>query len=211
MHFAAIVAVLVVLATTPSDASTFTGGRLAFFKPLPLDATHSSTLEHLMTMRGGATVEDDEIEFESSEEEEEEEEEDEEFDARLVKSTQSAAASAKTKAAKAAISEVIAPKKSGSSSGTFLKLLQIPYIVRACLNPLTVMKMTQGYFASLLNLNYLDDKVDSSQDLRNALTEKAKKTSPSKGGSRGKRKFKPGQAKVSFTSQPIPAQHRASL
>jgi hypothetical protein len=53
--------------------------------------------------------------------------------------------------------------------------------------------MTKAYFASLFNLDYLAE--DSSQDLRSALEEKAKK-SGSAGGRKGKRMMKPGQAKT---------------
>lgn len=193
IQLATLVAALVVLISSPSNAHTFVSTGLAFGNAYSVRPASSLPLLEAITLRGGATVEDDEIEFESSDEEVDSEEE-EDFDPKLAKSTQTAASNARTKAAKAAISEVVSTKK--SSGSTVLKLLSIPYIVKACLSPFTLIKMTQGYFASLFNLNYLSDNVDTSQELRNALTEKAKKSSSS-GGSRGKRKFKPGQAKVS--------------
>jgi len=163
-------------------------------------------------IRGGATTAADsqeDIEIESSEDEaedeeseDEEEEEEEGLDAKLVKSAQTKAATVKTKIAKAAVKAAIAttvqPKKSSSSSSTksLLKMLHIPYIIRACLNPLTVIKMTRAYFGSLVQLDYLNDN-DSSKDLRSALQEKAKSSGGGGGTSpRGKRKFKPGKAKT---------------
>jgi hypothetical protein len=163
-------------------------------------------------VRGGATTATDsqeDIEIESSEDEAEDESEDEEeeeekeegFDSKLVKAAQTKAATVKTKMAKAAVQAAIAttvqPKVKKSSSKSLLKLLHIPYIIRACLNPFTFVKMTRAYFGSLVQLDYLNDN-DSSKDLRSALQEKAKSSGgTSGGGTRGKKKFKPGKAKVS--------------
>jgi hypothetical protein len=130
-----------------------------------------ANFDTILLVRGGATaveVEDDEdeIEFESSDEEEEEEEEEEELTPKLAKSAISAASKAKAKAAtavKATVSATLqatAPKKKKESS--FLKIFRIPYILKACLNPFVLMQMTKGYFASLVNLDYLSDNVVSS-------------------------------------------------
>ena len=53
--------------------------------------------------------------------------------------------------------------------------------------------MTKAYWASLFSLDY-GKKADSSQDLRSALEEKAKKATG--GPPKRKRKMKPGQAKT---------------
>mmetsp|Transcript_21096 Transcript_21096/g.29559 ORF Transcript_21096/g.29559 Transcript_21096/m.29559 type:complete len:215 (+) Transcript_21096:166-810(+) len=85
------------------------------------------------------------------------------------------------------------PKQSKTSSTKSLSR-RVPYVIKAFLNPLTVFAMTRAYFASLFNINYLED--DTSQTLRSALQEKAQR---SPGGSRkgGKgRKMRPGQAKT---------------
>jgi hypothetical protein len=182
-------------------ADTFLGGPSATFlvpQKSPVQAAW------IVELRGGATaVEDkDEIEFESSDEELEEdsdeEEEEEELDPKLVKSAQAKAASVKTKmakaAVKAAVSASVAPVKKKKKSSSQMNFFHIPYIIKACMNPFTLMKMTRAYFASLVQLDYLKETEDSSQNLRNALEEKAKKGG---GNTRGKRKFKPGQAKVS--------------
>lgn len=74
-------------------------------------------------------------------------------------------------------------------------LFSIPYVLKAFLNPFTVFAMTRGYFASLVNIDYL--KEDSSQTLRSELEEKAKRQAASGGKKPGRgRKMKPGQAKT---------------
>ena len=122
-------------------------------------------------VRGGATEvesekqidldeDDDEMEIESSDDEEE-------LDPKLAKSALTAASKRKAKAAgavKAAVSSKLqetATSKEPSkkkSSKSILKLLKIPYIVQACLNPFILLRMTKGYFASLVNLDYLKEK-----------------------------------------------------
>lgn len=170
-------------------------------------------------------VDEDESDEESEEEEEEEEddvpllvESDEEseeeellVDAKLTASavkssmkTKSKMASQKTAKAKKAVNTKLTSTKSTKAvtklkkkkSSLLLKLFAVPYIVRACTNPVTLYKMTIAYWKSLFNLDYLKNNgADPSQDLRSALEEKSKKG----GGSspkRGKRKMKRGQAKT---------------
>lgn len=201
---------LVSLPVVMSDA--FLGGPSATFVVVP----HNSLLHaesSIVGLRGGAaTVGDkEEIEFESSDEEleeeesededEEEMEETEDLDPKLAKSAQAKAASVKTKMAKVAVKAAVSasvPKKAKKKSSS--SLFHIPYIIKACMNPFTLMKMTRAYFASLVQLDYLKETEDSSQNLRSALEQKAKKGG---GGNRGKRKFKPGQSKVSTKMNPI--------
>lgn len=76
---------------------------------------------------------------------------------------------------------------------SILKMLRVPYIIRASLNPFTVFTMTRLYFASLFDINFMDE--DSAKGLRSALEEKAKKDATS-GGRKRKRVMKPGQAKT---------------
>lgn len=145
-------------------------------------ASHLSdiaTSSFISNIRGGATVVDDDDEEEESDEEEEEEEEEsededemvnsddeeeDELDATLaaaaVKSTQKAKAKAQaTKASavkstmSAKLAATAAPKKKKSSS-SLLKFFRVPYILRACLNPFTVMSMTKHFWLSLVNLDY---------------------------------------------------------
>lgn len=125
----------------------------------------------LQTLRGGATLvaDDEEEDLDEEEEEEEasedelvdsddEEEEEDEFDASLaaaaVKSTQktkSKTQSTKTSTVKQTMSaKLVQPKK--KKKGSLFKA--VPYILRACLNPFTVMSMTKHFWVSLFNLEY---------------------------------------------------------
>ncbi|KAL7483974.1 hypothetical protein ACHAW6_009618 [Cyclotella cf. meneghiniana] len=122
---------------------------------------------------------------------------------KLATATKSSIVNKKTKQTKARVSAVL------SSSGTAVKSTgrggkgiatyyrrYVPHIVRACLNPIMLVKMTQAYFASLVDIHNLRE--EPSQNLRSALEEKARKQSPSAGGAsnKPKRKMKPGQAKT---------------
>ena len=136
------------------------------FAPRTLTSQQQQAAQLLHTaleLRGGATrVLDDDDEEETDEEEESEEvdsdeEEEDEVDASLaaaaLKSTQKAkskAQSAKTSTVKKTMSAKLSqPKK---KKGSLFK--RIPYILRACLNPLTVMSMTKHFWVSLFSLDY---------------------------------------------------------
>jgi hypothetical protein len=45
-------------------------------------------------------------------------------------------------------------------------LLKMPYILRALLNPFTVMSMTKSYFASLFNIDYMKEEVCGTTHVR---------------------------------------------
>lgn len=119
--------------------------------------------QHQLSVRGGATlfVDDDDDEEEESEDEEEEEAEEEEsstLDASLaaaaVRSTQKAkskAQSSKTSSVKKTMSAKLSKPQKNSS---LLKLLHVPYILRAIFNPFTVASMTKHFWISLVNLDY---------------------------------------------------------
>ncbi|KAL3801141.1 hypothetical protein ACHAW5_011089 [Stephanodiscus triporus] len=83
-----------------------------------------------------------------------------------------------------------------SASRKSLYKRYVPYIIRACLNPFTLISMTKAYFVSLCDINFL--KEEQSQTLRSALEEKARRQQPSSPGgpTKPKRKMKPGQAKT---------------
>jgi len=123
-----------------------------------------------------------------------EEEEEDEVDIKLARSTIKSARKAKQavkQEAKAAVNAELSTQPKSRKNKSLFKF--IPYIIRACLNPFTVMKMTRGYFKSLFNLDY-GRKTEVSQTLRTALEEKAKNFG--KPPKRGKRKMRPGQAKT---------------
>lgn len=147
--------------------------------------------------RGGAIDLDEESDVDAEYDVDEYDSEDE--DNALAESAISAVEKAKKEKAegvKRAMSEAIlrskVQAKKRKQSKNFSLLKKIPYILRAFTNPFTVLAMTKGYFASLLNIDYMQE--DSSQNLRSALEEKAKKSGPSKG--KRARKMRPGQAKT---------------
>ena len=178
--------------------------------------SHRSTQSTVAFLpRGGATLAaDDEYDSEEYDEYDEESEDEREAAAALAAaakakamkkaakkaalsaSTVKAAAKAKSKKSKDAVNVKLAASPSARSSRSRSPLLKIPYIVRACLNPFTVIAMTKAYWQSLFNIHYMED--DAAQPLRSALEEKAKKAGGSTGlgGRGGKRRYKPGQAKT---------------
>lgn len=164
----------------------------------------------LTDIRGGDNAEESEYDYEDEEDEydvEEDQEEEEEDAGTLSKSTLSATkkikekkAAQKTSKSKAAINASLQKTrlKKKKQRTSLLKKLRIPYIIRACMNPFTVIAMSKAYFASLFNINYLEEE-DSSQGLRSALEAKAKQEAASggkKGGRKGKKTMKPGRAKT---------------
>jgi len=123
-------------------------------------------IAHLLRIRGGEStaLDDDDEEDDYSEEEEDDEELDASLAASAVKATvkgkkkqtnskikKAKSAVNKELAAKATKTEKVAAKKKHKSSSTF----RVPYIIRACLNPMTIVKMTTAYWASLFKLDYL--------------------------------------------------------
>lgn len=152
--------------------------------------------------RGGAI--DSEDEYDTDEYDVDEYDSDVEEDVELVASAVSAIEKAKKKKAeevkrtmnKAILKSKVAAeaKKARKKSPSLFK--KVPYIFRALINPFTVLTMTRGYFASLFNIDYLEQNLeeDSSQNLRSALEEKAKRSAAT--GNKRTRKFRPGQAKT---------------
>jgi len=161
----------------------------------------ATRIQLLERFRGGADDDSDYDEYDSDVEEDEAEP--------IVVKTKKLAAATKlatakktaqrTAVTKAKVSAAMSKGSSATASpvkakgvGSWYKR-HIPYIVRACLNPFTLVAMTKAYFVSLMDINYL--KEEPSQNLRSALEEKARKQ-PGAGQSKPKRKMKPGQAKT---------------
>lgn len=154
---------LFVLAAILAAALIATAGTVDAFrqnqKPAPLtqqsarsfsgDAIDASLVNHI---RGGASGID--VDIGSSDEEETDEEEEEEIllAPKLAKATKKAA----KKAVKKSVAAAMKPKKKKSS---LMKFFQIPYIVKACLNPMVLFQMTAGYWKSLYNISYMSDNV----------------------------------------------------
>jgi len=159
---------------------------MAFSSKIDTDRT---TINAIQCIRGGGSDYDSEYD----EYDEESDVEDTKLSASAVKALKKAQAKKKAHAKKTVSASLktkakAAPKKSSGSGGIFKK---IPYIVRALMNPFTVFAMTKGYFASLVNIDYLQE--DVSQNLRSALQEKAKSAPAS---AKRQRKMKPGQSKT---------------
>lgn len=161
-----------------------------------------------LTVRGGSDIDeyDDRSDSDGYEQEESEEEDSgdadeyesdlEDVEDTLSRSTRSAATKIQRKKShlsKAAINASLQTKKHRKSVTKKLKL-RIPYIIRVCFHPITVISMTRAYFSSLFNISYLEQ--EKSQGLRSALEAKAKRDAPSGGNKRGKRAMRPGQAKT---------------
>jgi hypothetical protein len=155
--------------------------------------TDVSHLPPFVTMRGGATAEDSDDA--STDAESESEDEDEEgilevakertsvnlkkkkkqpiskIDSKLASSTLEKITRTKTKASKAAVNAKLAVSKKTPAAKR--KSPRLPYVVRAFLNPVNVVKMTVAYWKSLVQLDY--GKEDASQGLRSAMEAKARR------------------------------------
>jgi len=147
-------------------------------------------VDAMNSIRGGASVID--VDIESSDEEEMDDDDVDDDEGSLGKATKKAASKVVKKSVAAAM-------KSSQATPIFSKLgnfFKLPYILKACLNPVLLSKMVSGYWKSLYNINYMSENAnDSSQDLRSALEQKARYGGGKK-SSRGKRKMKPGQSKT---------------
>lgn len=147
----------VVAAISPRHHSSFAG----------LHRITSSTTQHqqLYNIRGG----DSEEEYDS---EEEEYDSDDEVDEPIVIKTKKLASSTKNAVQKKNTSNVKSKVKvalasssssskkvsvSNNNSGRSMYKRYVPYIIRACLNPFTLMRMTKSYFVSLCDINYLKE------------------------------------------------------
>lgn len=193
---AAVVALLLVVALDSAEAGK-ASGTAAFVGRHSLDTRRQYEQVPALSVRGGARRVYDDDEYDSDVDEYEyDSESEEERVVKLSKSTRKAVAKSKSKKAavmKKAVSAGLAQTKPKKQKASLLKILHVPYILRACLNPFTVLAMIKAYFASLFNIDYLVN--DSSQTLRSALEEKAKKAAATS-GKKPKRQFKPGQAKT---------------
>eukprot|EP00571_Detonula_confervacea_P016111 CAMPEP_0172310696 /NCGR_PEP_ID=MMETSP1058-20130122/12546_1 /TAXON_ID=83371 /ORGANISM="Detonula confervacea, Strain CCMP 353" /LENGTH=208 /DNA_ID=CAMNT_0013023613 /DNA_START=30 /DNA_END=656 /DNA_ORIENTATION=+ len=157
----------------------------------------SISIHQLRQFRGGAVIDSDD-------EYDEYDDEDEPIVTKTKKLAASTKAVAQKKKAAAIKSKVKVAMASSSSAksvsaksnagGGSLYKRYVPYIVRACLNPFTLISMTKAYFVSLCDVNYL--KEEQSQTLRSALQEKARTQPQSSGSTKPKRKMKPGQSKT---------------
>ena len=113
------------------------------------------TIRHITQFRGGAIDSDEE--YDSEEYDSDDEEPIVVKAKKLASSTKTKVQKAKGAAAKAKVSVAMASSSSGGDGLGSLYRQYVPYIIRACLNPFTLMSMTKGYFISLFDINYLKE------------------------------------------------------
>lgn len=141
---------------TPGFVVSFSRNRASLF------GIHSNELEHVNVSvwqsipRAGGSASDVEDEDETEEDEDE---------STLSKATQASLEKIK-KEQRENVKEIIQAslpkskkdkKKKKSSSRLSSSSITIPYIIKALLNPFTVWSMTKGYFASLFNIDYIQE------------------------------------------------------
>lgn len=118
-------------------------------------ASHQSqnlplSIHAIQSIRGGDSDYESDYDDES-----EEEEKNSKLSASTVKALKKAQAKKKAEAKQTVSASLKSKSTKKKSSGGIVK--KIPYIVRALMNPFTVLAMTKGYFASLFNIDYLQE------------------------------------------------------
>ena len=111
---------------------------------------------HSIPRGGSKKVIEEESDEEEDESESEYDSESEEEEEALLKSTVASTAKRQKKQinkSKSTMSAVLLKKKKKS----ILPKIRLPYLLRACLNPITLFSMTRSYFASLINISYLEE------------------------------------------------------
>jgi hypothetical protein len=159
--------VVVSAATTvvsPSSAFSRSGGHFGVLtrsrRRHQFDITSPASIQKYPTLqiRGGAN--DDEDEYDSEVDDDDEEEPIIQKTKSLASSAKSVAQKKKSAALKSKVNVAIsssaaaATKKKG---GKNIYQRYVPYILRACLNPFTLLAMTKAYFVSLCDINYLKE------------------------------------------------------
>lgn len=146
--WASLLLLLLFSATSPCVA----GGQFAGLNRI---TSKRRTIRHVTHFRGGAFVDSDE-EYDSDEYDSDDEDEPIVAKAKkLASSTKNKVQKAKGAAAKAKVSVAMASSGGGDGGLGGLYRHYVPYIIRACLNPFTLLSMTKGYFISLFDINYL--------------------------------------------------------
>eukprot|EP00578_Thalassiosira_sp_NH16_P007160 CAMPEP_0181122630 /NCGR_PEP_ID=MMETSP1071-20121207/25422_1 /TAXON_ID=35127 /ORGANISM="Thalassiosira sp., Strain NH16" /LENGTH=194 /DNA_ID=CAMNT_0023207625 /DNA_START=40 /DNA_END=624 /DNA_ORIENTATION=- len=168
------VTLLLIVAYTAAAASS-SGRFVRRHKISPTAPSHSSIppsliLHHrLHQFRGGAIADDSDEEYDDAYDSEYDEESDD--DEPIVTTAKKLAASTKAVAQKkkaAAIKSKVKVVMASSSSTKSVSVLKkgsngslykryVPYIIRACVNPFTLIAMTKAYFVSLCDINYLKE------------------------------------------------------
>jgi hypothetical protein len=193
-----------VLLAVVAHADRFAGRqRLAFqgrSDGTAVERTHDGALVNLLlvdtVLRGGG-VEKVAVDLE---EEEDTDEDEEDEDSSLAASTRKKIDRTKRSSVKKEVASQLAKtgavKKDKKTKARSSSFTIVPYIVRASLNPFTFFAMVKLYWVTYFDFDYMKKRQVAGQELRSALEEKAKRSSPYSGSKKAKRKMKPGQAKT---------------
>jgi len=128
---------------------------MAFQGPQIYPQSFGSTTRGILKQRGGSLSVAGEYDSDVDENEYDLDE-DEQEDEKLAKLSTSAVKSIEKKTKKK-VSQAMSKKATRRRRRSILEVLRMPYILRAFLNPFTMIAMTRCYFASLFNINYLKE------------------------------------------------------
>ncbi|KAL3811012.1 hypothetical protein ACHAXA_002289 [Cyclostephanos tholiformis] len=171
-------AVLLIVAYCPQETTaSLSPGRFGVL-PYKVTATPSCHDHRLHRIRGGAAIVDvDDNEDDEGDSDEYDVEEDGEDDVaiaavdddggKLAASTRTVSSKRKTADIKTRVKVAMmssssssgdsAPPKSKSTSRKSFYKRHVPHIIRACLNPYTLIAMTRAYFVSLCDINFMKE------------------------------------------------------
>jgi hypothetical protein len=175
------------------------GSKNGSIETAAVERTHDgSALVNLLlvnnVLRGGGV---EKVAVDLDEEVDTDEDEEDEEDSTLAASTRKKIDRTKRSSVKKEVASQLAKtgavKKTKARSASFTI---VPYIVRASLNPFTFFAMVKLYWVTYFDFDYMKKRQVAGQELRSALEEKAKRSSPYSGSKKAKRKMKPGQAKT---------------
>ena len=123
---------------------------------------HNTYIHKILQVRGGG----DDDEYDSDEYDSDEEEPIVTKTKRLSSSTKQKVQRAKSAQVKSKVKVAMMSSSSSSAKSSALAGKQnnrslykrfVPYIIRACINPFTLLAMTKSYFVSLCDINYLKE------------------------------------------------------
>ena len=153
-------ALLLIAAHDVSEAASLLPGQFGGLNRITAASSSPPHCLQLHQIRGGAAaVDDDSDDYDADD--------DDDDDEKLATSTKAVSQRKKTAAIKSKVKVAMtSSSSSGSASSTTSKSApkrkslyrsHVPYIIRACLNPFTLIAMTKAYFVSLCDINYLKE------------------------------------------------------
>ena len=166
-----VLATLVVASVPSHSSSSFAGlhriqhHRHSTTSNIQQQHHHNTYIHKILQVRGGGN-DDDEYDSEYDSEEEVEEEPIVTKTKRLSSSTKQKVQRAKSAQVKSKVKVAMMSSSSSSAKSSALAGKQnnrslykrfVPYIIRACINPFTLLAMTKSYFVSLCDINYLKE------------------------------------------------------